>query len=192
MQLRGAGSAAMALVAMIAAGCTSVTMSGGPPASPPPSSVASASPASAAPVTAAPRVTADPWVTRPSVPPAAPPPASLEGLPGGGAVPGELGSYTWDGFASDGPWIVGTARHATATGVPVRVSFAAGLAPASWAAAWAEVRDGKPGTPIAAGSGSDAISVVVPTRPGDWSLQVSASFSEGRQATWFWLLAAAP
>ena len=191
MQLRGAGSAAMAL-AMIAAGCTSVTMSGGPPASPPPSSVASASPASAVPVTAAPRATADPWVASPSVPPAAPPPATLEGLPGGGAVPGELGSYTWDGFASDGPWIVGPARHATATGVPVRVSFAAGSRRPRGPPRGPRCRDGKPGTPIAAGSGSDAISVVVPTRPGDWSLQVSASFGEGRHATWFWLLATAP
>ena len=112
--------------------------------------------------------------------------------PGGSAIPGDLGSYTWDGFASDGPWVVDTARHAASAGAEVRVSFAGGAAPVTWAAVWAPLRDGKPGAPVAAGAGSGPTLVRVPARPGEWSLRVIASVGEGRQAAWYWRLAVVP
>jgi hypothetical protein len=197
MRLRGAGSAMMIVAAMVVAatiiaGCTSAMAPGDPPAPSLPSAATPGPPGTAVPATVVPSVAPDPGVAGRSAPAGSPPRAMLEGLPRGAAVPGDLGSYTWDGFASDGPWVVTPTRHAATAGAGVRVSFDAGPRPVSWTATWAAVRGGRPGTPLAAGSGSDGITIVVPARPGDWSLRVTASFGEGRQAAWFWHLSVVP
>ena len=192
MRIRSAELVATIVAMVIASGCTSVTVSGGPPSSPPASSVASAAPATAVPATAQPGITPGPGAASPSATAGSPPPATLAILAGGSPIPGDLGSYTWDGFASDGPWVVGTASHAATAGAEVRVSLAGGPAPVAWEAVWAPLRKGQPGAPVAAGSGSEGITVLVPAQPGEWSLRVTASFGEGRQAAWYWRLAAVP
>ncbi len=200
----GFGGRVGAVVAavLLAAGCT-----GG--ASSPPQSVgnpaaasvpAAASPArtsgampSAAAVTAAastlapvsPSVSPTPSAT-PGPIPAKPPVAVLRGLDGAAAT-GQLGSYTWGSAGSDAPWITGRVLGTAAPGALLDASLG-GATPASWTSAWAEVSSGIAGSPSDGASGSGRVGVTAPTKAGDWSLRVTATFGPGHNATYFWRL----
>jgi hypothetical protein len=117
--------------------------------------------------------------------PARPPEARLDGLVGAGLADGSLGSYTWLGSGSDAPWIVGKAAGATGRGGALSVAFAT-AAPVSWTSAWAPVVDGVAGAPTGESSGTGAVAINAPTKAGDWSLRVTATFAPGANATYFW------
>ena len=118
-----------------------------------------------------------------------PPTALLVGTDGG-PVAGDLGTFTWDGFVSDSPWIVQRSGHAAASGARLRVRFGDALEQTGWTARWAPIRHRQAGTPRAAGSGDDGrIVVEAPGEAGPWSLQLEARFGDGRRAVWYWRIA---
>jgi hypothetical protein len=115
-----------------------------------------------------------------------PQPAWLVG-PAGGDVPGDLGSFSWDGLVSDSPWIVQPTGDALAAGTHPHVRLDGGRAHVAWTARWARIEHGVTGRPIGAGRGGDEPIVVdPPPGPGSWSLRLDAIFGEGRRATWYW------
>jgi hypothetical protein len=196
-------SAALVLLLSVAAACTS----GGSPATsetplpavspsrptsftPAPSATPVVTPAATADVTPAPTATTPSTPTPPATstadPAADPPVARLAGL-AGGAVDGDLGSFAWDGFVSDAPWIIGAARGTASPGAGLSISFQPDGQVAAWRARWASVSGGAAGTPTAGGAGTSA--VIDPTAPraaGTWSLQVTVDFGADRSATWYW------
>ena len=121
-----------------------------------------------------------------------PPVASLDsGVEGG--VPGELGTFTWDGLGSDAPWIVPPVAVPAAPGSPLAVTLDPGLAPLGWTARWAPVRAGSAGDPAAVATGTGApIVVAAPMPPGAWGLQVEITFAGGRRAAWYWSVGVGP
>jgi hypothetical protein len=121
-----------------------------------------------------------------------PPAASLEGGTAG-IVPGELGTFLWDGLGSDAPWIVPSATVPAAAGAPLAVTLDPGLVPRRWTARWAPVLAGAAGNPVAVTAGDDAaVKLAAPTAHGSWGLQVEISFAEGRRAAWYWSLSMGP
>ena len=139
------------------------------PTEPPPTTLPSAGPPSAPPI------------------PADPPRAMLAGSWDAPAA-GMLGTFTWDGLASDAPWIVGTPTGDVSSG-PMTVAFAPGLAQATWQARWAPVVGGAAADAVPGGDGGTGTIVISPPRsPGVWSLQLTATFAAGYDATWYWRL----
>lgn len=180
---------ALLAVAIAVTACTGAPTSpaaaeASPPATPP--LTVTASPPSAQPTASLP---ADP----PPSPaeagaslPVLPPEATLDGLAGSAAA-GALGSYTWAGSGSDGPWVVGAVSGATVAGARLAVAFG-DLQPASWTAAWAKVAGAVAGSPTGDASGRGPVQVNTPGSAGDWSLRVTATFGPGANATYFWHL----
>ena len=125
-----------------------------------------------------------------STPPdsAAPPRAILVGGVDGPEA-GDLGTFSWDGLVSDSPWIVQRTGTAVTPGARLRVRFDPRLVPLAWSARWAPIRHGETGTPRDAGSGDGGrVSVEAPMEAGPWSLQLDATFGDGRRAVWYWRL----
>ena len=121
-----------------------------------------------------------------------PPVASLHGGIAG-SVPGELGTFLWDGLGSDSPWIVPPVAVPVAPGAPLAVTLDPGLAPLRWTARWAPVRKGLVGDPSAVSTGAGTlIEVAAPMPPGTWGLQVEITFAEGRRAAWYWSVSVGP
>lgn len=116
--------------------------------------------------------------------PAQPPRAQLAGL-SSGPVDGDLGSYTWRDAGSDAPWIVGPHASTATAGATLRISFV-GTSAATWTASWAPVTGNVAGNPTSAAQGSGDVTVRVPATAGDWSLQVTASFGAGTNASYYW------
>jgi hypothetical protein len=148
------------------------------------------SPGATATVPAATSVT-DPMPT--AVPAATPlaaarPPAAYlqgDGLDAPGA-PGAEGSFVWDGFGSDSPWIV-MPLPATSGGGPWTVTVDPPLQVERWVVWWARVTAGSAGREEQRAEGSGAsIRIEAPTPPGTWSLRVEAWFGPGRHAAWYW------
>ncbi len=137
-----------------------------------------------------PVATAAPATAKTSVTPVAPPAASLV-IADGIVVPGELGSYTWDGGGSDAPWIVvpESGRVKGAATMEIRLNPAADVT--AWSARWALISDGVAGPPQDGSTGTTApMTVTLPTANGDWSLQVEIRAGNGRSATYYWRVSA--
>ena len=203
--------AALAAGAMtiVAAGCTGAAPSSSSPEATPgrPSTpiAATSSPVTATPAPTAPSpsiVTSTPPEPSPTsrapatpdgsaVIPSAETPAGFPGalLVGGtGAeVPGTVGSYTWDGVASDTPWlpagVLATSEAGAGDPLGVRVD---GAVVAGWTAAAAPAADrmGLAATALGEGGGP-AISFRAPAA-GDSVVLVHAAFVGGGDAAWYW------
>jgi hypothetical protein len=153
--------------------------------------------------TAVPSALADPWGSAMTIGTApsggtpdtveGPPAARLQGAGLGGAgVTGAEGSFTWNGFGSDGPWVVHPEPIVRGTG-PWNVTFDPRLPIEGWSARWAPVQDGVAQDPTVGASGAGGpIIAEAPGTPGAWSLQVEASFGVGRRATWYWTMDVLP
>jgi len=161
---------------------------------------AAASAASAAPIPstgAEPSVGVEPSVgAEPSdLPAPGPPGATLVEIPGGRAVPGILGAWTFDGAGSDGPWLpasaLGAAQVTGAGGLELRL--AGDVAISGWAVRAAPVDDPAAERAVNLGSRDDgppvsAVAVASPG-PGRWVLAVRVVLADGRgDATWYWLV----
>lgn len=121
-----------------------------------------------------------------------PPAALLLTGPETPGVPGAEGSYTWDGFGSDAPWIVQSEAVALGAG-PWRVALDPPLQVERWTARWAPVANGVAADPEAGASGGgQVIDLPSPGSPGTWSLQLEAGFGAGRQAVWYWTVDVLP
>jgi hypothetical protein len=152
--------------------------------------LASVTPSAAKPTTTVAAASAGPPASGTGAAPGLPS-AALDG-PVGNPVNGDLGTYTWDGFASEAPWVVAGPPLAAAPGSALWVSFGA-TAPLDWRAAWARVVGGVAGTPVGAAYGAGgAAAIRAPGTAGAWSLRVTASFGAGRNATWYWRVAVGP
>lgn len=137
-----------------------------------------------------PAATAAPATAEASVTTVAPPAASLV-IADGVLVPGELGSYTWDGGGSDAPWIVvpESGRVKGAATMEVRLDPAADVT--AWSARWALISEGVAGPPKDASTGAAGpMTVTLPTANGDWSLQVEIRAGDGRSVTYYWRVSA--
>jgi hypothetical protein len=125
-----------------------------------------------------------------SPPPDSPePPRAI--LIGGADGPetGDLGTFSWDGLVSDSPWIVERTGSRVTPGARLRVRFDPRLQPRAWIARWAPIRHGEAGTPRGAGFGDGGrIALETPMDSGPWSLQLDATFADGRRAVWYWRL----
>lgn len=148
----------------------------------------SASPAT--PASVSPSATAAPATAEPPLP-AAPPVAVLTGLAAGAEAKGSLGTYTWGGGGSDAPWVVAKRAGTASAGSKLEVVFG-GLEPASWTSAWARVQGGTASSPAGGVSGEGRPAVSAPAAGGDWSLRVTATFSPGSNATYYWRLTVTP
>ena len=176
------------LVAAVLAGCGT----GGLPATAPPS----VAPATA---TVAPVSTASPTPVPPTPIPALtalasitePPGATLSGIVSGSGD-ATLGSFTWDGAGSDAPWIVPRDASRVAPGAALGVAFTPEASPADWTARWAPVTDAGAGDVASGVDGVGPVAIVAPGEAGAWSLQLGASFGQGRTGTWYWRLEVGP
>jgi hypothetical protein len=178
---------AIAAIAAITAGCgmgalpaSGQATSSREPASPSPTAVETSTSTPQSAVTPA---ASDPVPSLAAL--AEPPPATLSGIVSG-ADDGALGSYTWDGSGSDAPWIVPRAVTTARPGAVLGVGFTGAGAPVEWTARWAPVTGSGAGDVAAGTDGAGAVSVEAPHEDGTWSLQVEASFGEGRAGTWYW------
>jgi len=186
MTMRRLAMAFLACSVILVAGCAAT-----PPGASP--SLATQGTATAGPATAGqpaetkPPASAAGPTADPTAVPESRPPAAMLAVDGGPAVPGVEGSYTWDGFGSDAPWIVPPVAAAVTGPGPYLVTLDPALPVATWEASWAKVTSGTPATPGegSSGTGSD-ITVAPPSVAGAWGLQVHASFGAGRNAVWYW------
>jgi len=176
------------LVAAFLAGCGT----GGLPGTTPPSiapATATASPLSTPSPTPAPPTPAPAATAQASLP--EPPGATLSGIvsgPGGGT----LGSFTWNGAGSDAPWIVPPDASRAAPGAALGVAFEPAASPVDWTARWAPVTAAGAGDVASGVDGSGPVAIVAPGDAGAWSLQLEASFGQGRTGTWYWRLEVGP
>lgn len=190
---------AAALGATLVAACTTGS------ATPSPSAVA---PEASAPATTTPtpRPVTPPPATpsgSPSSTPAAPTPAPEVEVPAtpprallvdtnGVSIAGALGSYTWGDGGSDSPWIVVRAGRAATGAGPWTLSSAPDVPVDSWTAAWAPIRNGRPGQIEGYEQGTTGpVTFTGPTGPGPWTLKVEVRFARGGSAVYFWRLNAA-
>lgn len=127
-----------------------------------------------------------------AVPGSEPPDALLTDLQDG-PVAGDLGTFAWDGFASEAPWILGPATGSAVAGASLAVELRPGGDPSAWQASWARVAGGRLGeiadvSPMASGP----VQLTAPPTGGDWSLQLFARFGTGREAAWYWQVEVRP
>jgi hypothetical protein len=180
--------ATLALIAAVAAGCSTTPASASTaaiPASvaPSPSTVPSMLPPTPIASVAVPPAIATASAVRSDAPPS----ASME-VEGGDPVAGQLGSYTWGQRGSDSPWLAGSPITVGA-GEPITVVLADDAVVADWSAARVASgrTDGASTVPIASADG-DPIRFLAPGA-GRWSVQVQVRFQGGSDsAAYYWLL----
>lgn len=172
---------ALGAILLAVAGCTSAAVA--PTAVAPtalPSPQVTVGPASPEP---SPSRTAEPT-------PPPPVPATLDHADGTPVV-GEVGSYTIDGFGSDGPWLPASSLVQTVTvnvGDRLRIRLDGSPALGQWSVAAARADDTRATGLIGLGDGDAAPrdGVVVPAPPpGDWVVMASLSF-EGGSGAYYW------
>ena len=137
-----------------------------------------------------------PPASRPAAPPpipdAQPPEAILSGLIEGD-VAGDLGTFSWDGFVSDAPWLTGPAGGSTTSVRDLAVSFRPAPGDVTWHVEWVRLTGGRPGnTVMSTAPASGPIRFDAPAATGDWSVGLFARFGVGRDAAWFWHVEVAP
>lgn len=149
-------------------------------------------PAPVTPAATTPTMSAPTPADTPLPPLGTPPRATLAGLTTGD-LPGDPGTFSWDGFVSDAPWIVGPAEGTAPAAGRLSVSFSPAGPQTAWQARWAPLDGTEPGTPVDGGAGTGgAIELRAPEDATAWSLQLVAWFGDGRNATWYWRVEVAP
>jgi hypothetical protein len=181
---RVAAIRAAVLLALALAGCGSpVPLTTGSPTGPEPAPTLTALPAPTPPAT--------PPATTSQAPGHGPPLASIIGFGDPvEAVPGTLGSWSWDDSGDAAPWIVPSASSAATPGALLTLVVDGGRVPESWVARWARLADGAAGgtadDPEAGTEGVGPARFGAPAEPGAWGLQVDTRFGDGRSAAWYW------
>jgi hypothetical protein len=172
----------LALVTMVAAGCGAGALQGATPSGALPSAPASTAPTSPAPATPAGTATAGAT----EVP--ASPPQVFAAAPGGTAVPGDQGPFSWDGMVSDSPWVLGSAALDAGIADALDITVAGGLETRQWTSVWARVSGGSAvvDAPEGEESGTGLPITVRPPGAGSWSLQVEVWSGDAGHATWYW------
>jgi hypothetical protein len=191
--------AALTVTGCGAAGLPSPTGSGGTPfttpaPSPPGSQETAAAPTATPSTQPGAEPSAEPSLARTARPTEQPgPPAASLVVAGGAPVPGELGSYVWDGTGSDAPWIVPPADRGVRARAPFGVTLVPPLEIDRWEASWARVDGDQPGTPEGGARGdAGPVGVPGPGAVGTWTLQVDVRFANGNHAAWYWRVEVLP
>jgi hypothetical protein len=116
------------------------------------------------------------------------PPRAILIAPGNEATEGQVGTYSWDGFASDSPWLPGAGPIHSAPDIVASIRFPASADVGTWDVQYAPLSDGQ-GDPDRAVSQSalsgPEIDFPAPP-PGDWSVQVLVDFVGRGRVTYYW------
>ena len=116
------------------------------------------------------------------------PPAAMLTVPGRPPVEGQVGTYSWDGFASDAPWLPGGDPVLVPADILASVRFPAGTDISTWTVEYAPLADGPvdPGT-ASVQSRSVTAEVDFPAPPaGTWSVRLWAEFPGHGEVGYFW------
>jgi len=122
------------------------------------------------------------------------PPLAVLTVPNRPPIEGTVGSYTWDGFASDSPWIPGDGPVLVAPDVLAHVRLPAGVEVSEWVARYAPL-DGTTVDDAAAVVQQDGASAEIdfPAPPaGSWSVQLDVRYLGHGSATYYWRFEVAP
>jgi hypothetical protein len=133
--------------------------------------------------------TASPTLARPSAAPAQTnlqPPDALLSVGGGAPVVAALGTFTWLGTGSDGPWLRGTPVRLPPGGAAT-VSLQPPVATASWSVRKAKPDDTDGSTARQIASGTGPVAFTVPAQAGTILLTVDFAANAGT-ANYFWAL----
>jgi hypothetical protein len=137
------------------------------------------------------QVVAPPPTAEPTVPE---PPHAVLLPPEGPPVEGDVGTFTWDGFASDAPWLPGAGPVRVRPDVLVHVRLGAALEVSEWAARYTPL-DGQVVDAFAAqeqSRGSSAeIAFPVPS-DGTWSFQLEIWYVGRGRVTYYWQVEVIP
>jgi hypothetical protein len=116
------------------------------------------------------------------------PPRAMLLSPGNPPIEGAVGTYSWDGFASDSPWLAGAGPIRIAPDILASIRFPADAHVGTWEVRYAPVSDGL-GDPARAVNQS-ALSgpeIDFPAPPeGSWSVQVLVEFVGRGRVTYYW------
>ena len=120
-------------------------------------------------------------------PPTSEPPAASISVDGGDPVVGALGSFTWEGSGSDGPWLRGTPIH-IGIGERLTVTLADPVGVMNWTVDRTPAEAvGSRVTGMAQGSGEPVTFAAPPA--GNWSVSVDVGFVDNRgSAAYYWLI----
>ena len=116
------------------------------------------------------------------------PPRATLTVPGRPPIDGDVGTYSWDGFASDAPWLPGTEPVLVAADIVASVRFPPGTDISTWRVSYAPLVDGPidPATAVAQSSSVTA-EVDFPAPPaGTWSVRLRADFPGHGSVSYFW------
>jgi hypothetical protein len=109
-------------------------------------------------------------------------------VPGRAPVEGEVGTYSWDGFASDAPWLPGSEPVIVLSDIMASVRFPPGTEISVWKAEYAPLTE-HPIDPATAVEQSSSITAEIdfPAPPaGEWSVRVLAEFPGHGRVSYFW------
>jgi hypothetical protein len=126
-----------------------------------------------------------PPTAEPTVP--EPPPAILT-VPRQPAVEGSVGTFTWDGFASDAPWLPGAGPVRVQQDVLAHVRLPSGLEVDEWIARYAPLEGTNvliDGATIQQDGPTAEIDFPAPP-PGTWSVQLEVRYVGRGRVTYYW------
>jgi len=117
------------------------------------------------------------------------PPVATLTVPGGPPIEGDVGTYSWDGFASDAPWLPGGDPVHVPADILASIRFPPGTEISTWTVAYAPLPASGPADPAAARVQARSITAEVdfPAPPaGAWSVRLWAEFPGHGQVGYFW------
>ena len=122
------------------------------------------------------------------------PPLAVLTVPNRPPVEGAVGSYSWDGFASDSPWIPGDGPVLVAPDIVAHVRLPAGVEVSEWSARYAPL-DGATvdDTTVTLQQIGASAEIDFPAPPaGSWSVQLEVRYVGHGSATYYWRFDVAP
>ena len=122
------------------------------------------------------------------------PPFAILTVPDRPPVEGSVGTFTWDGFASDAPWLPGAGPVLVRPDILAHVRLPAGMEVDEWRAVYAPL-DGTSVTIEAAvlQSNGGSAEIDFPAPPaGTWSVRLEVRFVGHGRVTYYWRFETAP
>src|SRR4051794_4421004 len=117
------------------------------------------------------------------------PPVATLTVPGEPPIEGQVGTYSWDGFASDAPWLRGGDPVHVPADILAGVRFPPGTDISTWTVAYAPLREDGPADPAPSKTQQRWVSAEIasPAPPaGTWSVRLWAEFPGHGRVGYFW------
>jgi hypothetical protein len=117
------------------------------------------------------------------------PPVATLTVPGGQPIEGQVGTYAWDGFASDAPWLRGGDPVHVPADILASVRFPPGTDISTWIVEYAPLPPDGPADPARSKiqQRSETAEVDFPAPPaGTWSVRLWAEFPGHGSVGYFW------